>query len=198
MRAAECCAIETANLFQAGNPVLLEYATGLSKTSLLRLHANELSVISFRFHSTVTLLWPISFLSSANSPVRRLSVAALKRRARCLLNPYTGSPCRRRTRRRTDGLNARRGRASYLLNPYARHPYRQYEWPEEGLFSIDKIYSPDLANKYQAACNVMPTTGPHRSTKRPSGAAGVTTLRGLGLHDTNECDVIRESHDSET
>ena len=146
----------------------------------------------------VTLLWPMSLLNSANSPVRRLSVATLKRRTGCLLNPYSGSPYRQQKVRRMDGLIALRGRASYLLNPYARHPYRQYEWPEEGLYSIDKIYSPDLANKYQAVCNVMPTTGPHRSTKRPSGAAGVTTLRGLGLHDTNECDVIRESHDSET
>ena len=137
-------------------------------------------------------------LNSANSPVRCLSVPALLRRARRLLNPYAGSPYRQQTVRRMDGLIALRGRASHLLSPYARHPYRQYEWPEEGLFSIDKIYSPDLANKYQAACNVMPTTGPHRSTKRPSGAAGVTTLRGLRLHGTNECDVIRKPHASET
>ena len=137
-------------------------------------------------------------LNSANSPVRCLSVPALLRRARRLLNPYAGSPYRQQTVRRMDGLIALRGRASHLLSPYARHPYRQYEWPEEGLFSIDNIYCPDFANKYKAACNVMPTTGPHRATKRPSGAAGVTTLRGLGLHGTNECDVIREPHASET
>ena len=133
----------------------------------------------------------MSLLNSTNSPVRRLSVAALKA-AKALAQ----SVCRVSAQTRLPHCTG--GRASCLLNPYARHPYRQYEWPEEGLFSIDKIYSPDLANKYQAACNVMPTTGPHRSTKRPSGAAGVTTLRGLRLHGTNECDVIRKPHASET
>ena len=47
-----------------------------------------------------------------------------------------------------DGLIALKGRASCLLNLYARHPYRPYEWPEEGLFIIDKFCnSPDLASK---------------------------------------------------
>ena len=129
--------------------MLLDDVTGLRKNRLLRLHANELSVISFHLHSTVTLLWRMSSLNSANSPVRRLSVAALKRRVRCLLNPYAGSPYKQQTKRRMDGLIALRGRASYLFSPYGRHPYRQCEWPEERLFGIDEFYSPDLAKKYQ-------------------------------------------------
>ena len=37
----------------------------------------------------------------------------------------------------------------------------------------------------------VPTTGSHRSTARPFGAAGVTTSWELGLHGTNECNVVQ-------
>ena len=70
----------------------------------------------------------------------------------------------------------------------------------QGLFSIDKFCnSPHVANMYETvARKVMPATGPKKSTKRPCGAVGVTTLWDLELHGTNECDVIREPHASET
>ena len=133
MRTAQYCASAAANECPDGRPVLL-VATRLSKTVCCGF------VLTNAQPSPFTSITPLSLLNLANSSVTHFVRSCIDKR-RVSVQTQT-------VRRRVDGLTALKGRASYLLTPYARYPCRQYEWPEEWLFSVDKFCNnEDLASK---------------------------------------------------
>ena len=73
---------------------------------------------------------------------------------------------------------------------------RQYEFILNYECSVS-TNSATAQTSHVRSSQCMPTTGPHRSTKRPSDAAGVTTPWDWGLHGTNECNVVYSNHTPE-